>query len=65
VNLESAEDRDRAMTVSCTYCLAQAGQPCVRKGTDEVLANLPAHISRLSDAGVVHAPLDSREYTRG
>jgi hypothetical protein len=65
VNLEQLQDREQSLTVPCSFCLAQPGEPCVRKGTDEVLTNLPAHISRLADAGVVHAPLDSREYTRG
>jgi hypothetical protein len=65
VNLEDQADRDRALTVGCRYCLAEVGEPCVRKGTSDELRNFAAHPSRLTDAGVVHAPLDSRELRRG
>lgn len=65
MNLVDQADRDRALTVGCRYCLAQVGEPCVRRGTDEVLTNVAAHTPRLADAGVVHAPLDSRELRRG
>lgn len=61
MNLEAAQDREQALTVACPYCLAQPSEPCVRKGTDEVLVGPPAHTCRLDDAGVIHAPLDTRE----
>lgn len=65
MNLDQVSDRDRALTVACPYCLAQPGEPCVRKGTDELLVGPPAHTCRIDAAGVVHAPLDSRELRRG
>lgn len=65
MNLEDQADRDRALTVTCPYCNAQPDEVCVRKGTSEPLQNFAAHPSRLDAAGVVHAPLDSRELRRG
>lgn len=65
MNLEAAQDRERALAVACPYCNAQPGDPCVRKGTDAVLVGPPAHTNRIDAAGVQHAPMDSREYTGG
>lgn len=61
MNLEDLADRDRAETLPCTYCGVAAGEQCVIRGTDQPLRNFAAHISRLEAAGVLHAPLDSRE----
>lgn len=61
MNLEDAADRDQALTVPCTWCNAQPGEVCVRRGTDDPLLNIAAHLSRMHAAGVMHAPLDSRE----
>lgn len=65
MNLEDQADREQALTVACPYCVAAEREPCVRKGTDEPLVNVAAHTARLQAAGVMHAPLDSRELRRG
>lgn len=67
MNLELAEDRERALAVPCPPspygCAALAGEVCTRddgKGGREPIDRFPAHVARLAEAGVVHAPLDSR-----
>ncbi|MGD9991110.1 zinc finger domain-containing protein [Pseudonocardia sp.] len=62
---EDAADRTRALTVPCSYCHAMPGELCVRKGTTDTLVNPAAHLARLNDAGITHAPLDTRELRRG
>lgn len=62
-------DRDQAVTVPCPLppkgCGQPVGAPCVRATSrcsdGKPLTNAPAHTSRLQAAGVVHAPLSSRE----
>lgn len=61
MNFEDELDRRAALEVACRWCHAAKGEPCVRKGTDEPLQGPAAHTCRIDDAGVVHAPLDSRE----
>lgn len=64
MNLEDAEDRHRSLVVPCRYCPAKAGQVCVRRtadGTWVELERVAAHTPRLADAGVIHAPLLTRE----
>lgn len=60
MNLEDAEDRRQSMTVACPWCQVEPGEVCLRSDGSE-LERVAAHTSRLSAAGVVHAPLDSRE----
>lgn len=68
MNLEDQHDRERALTKPCPPrplgCGVGVGKPCVTS-TGEPLHRFPAHVARLQDAGVVHAPLDSRELRRG
>jgi hypothetical protein len=62
------DDRQRALTVPCSYCHALAGQPCTRTdlaGETRPLGVFPAHLPRLKAAGVLHAPIDSRDLRRG
>jgi hypothetical protein len=65
VNLTDQADRDRAETVPCPDrprgCAMPAGTTCRNLTTGEPLEHQPAHFARLRAAGVVHAPLDSRE----
>lgn len=65
MNLEDTRDRDQALTVPCSYCHVPAGELCVRLHDRAPLANVAAHTPRLREAGVVHAPIDSRELRRG
>lgn len=64
MNFELAEDAAHAARVRCPDrplgCGQPAGDPCVR-GDGRPLEHLPAHPARLKAAGVVHAPIDSRE----
>lgn len=61
MNLELAEDRRRALTVACRWCSAATGQLCTRRSDGRPLERLAAHEMRLRDAGVIHAPIDSRD----
>lgn len=61
MNLEDLADRRRALAVACPFCGAPAGDRCVRREDGGPLERFPAHTSRLDAAGVVHAPIDSRE----
>lgn len=65
MNLEDQADRDAALTVPCPLpplgCAQPAGARCVVAATGELLERAPAHVARLRDAGVVHAPLLTRE----
>lgn len=61
MNLEDLADRRRALAVDYPFCAVPAGDRCVRRDTGEPLERFPAHTSRLEAAGVVHAPIDSRE----
>lgn len=63
MNLEQQQDREQALTVACplTACAAPAGEMCRSFVTGRPHQNLPAHDARLRAAGVVHAPLDTRE----
>lgn len=65
MNLDLANDRDRAQAVPCPPpphgCAAPAGDPCVRIADGTPLEHLPAHTARIKAAGIVHAPIDSRE----
>lgn len=59
-------DQDQALTVACDNdpprgCGAPIGELCRNLATGQPLQHLPAHHSRLVKAGVVHAPLNSRE----
>lgn len=58
-------DRDQAETVACPDkprgCGRPAGTSCRNLHSGELLEHLPAHAARLAAAGVVHAPVDSRE----
>lgn len=65
MNLQDQADRDASLAVPCAYCHAEAGAVCVRLGTTVELVNAPAHTPRLRDAGVIHAPIDSRELRSG
>lgn len=60
MNLEDQADREQAETVVCPTCYVEPGSTCVRSDGGE-LVHLPAHTPRLKAAGVLHAPLDSRE----
>jgi hypothetical protein len=60
MNLIDADDRRQAETVDCPTCRAPRGTTCVR-GDGEPLVHAAAHTPRLTAAGVLHAPLDSRE----
>lgn len=66
MNLETARDRQASLAVGCPHCPAEPGQVCVRfeqlTGKWVELERIAAHPSRMSAAGVVHAPLDPREY---
>lgn len=68
MNLQDQTDRDQAETVACPDkprgCGRPAGTACRNLSTGEPLEHLPAHAARLAAAGVVHAPLDSRELSR-
>lgn len=64
MNLEDAEDRRRSLAVPCRHCPAQPGEVCVRPtadGTWVELERVAAHTPRLADAGVIHAPIPSRD----
>lgn len=63
MNLETAADRERALSVACPHCRAEQGQVCVRPDGEE-LQRAAAHTSRITAAGVVHAPIDSRDLRR-
>lgn len=67
MNAATRADQDQALTVPCAEprCNALIGERCVNVHTGEPLVKLPAHLSRLKAAGVVHAPLDSRDLRRG
>lgn len=65
MNLEDQADREQAMTVPCTWCGAVAGVECQNRVTGLPVEFIPAHVDRMKAAGVVHAPLDSRELRRG
>lgn len=65
MNLDDQADRDRAEQVACPPrplgCATPAGEPCRNLTTGQPLEHQPAHSARLRAAGVVHAPLDSRD----
>ena len=65
MNLADLANRDRAETVPCPEpprgCSAPAGETCRNLTTGAELAHQAAHNVRLRAAGVVHAPLDSRD----
>jgi hypothetical protein len=66
VNLELAADRELALTVACLAaaprgCGAPIGEPCRNLSTGQPVEHIAAHDARLRAAGVLHAPLDSRE----
>lgn len=71
MNLEDHADREQALTVACPEqpvgCGALPGEPCTRpdgRGGRAELTVFAAHTGRLKAAGVLHAPLDSRELRR-
>lgn len=65
MNLQDQHDREIAETVPCPDkprgCGRPAGTACRNLHTGELLERLPAHAARLAAAGVIHAPVDSRE----
>jgi hypothetical protein len=64
VNLEDAADRRASLAVPCSHCHAETGQVCTRpdgRGGRVELENVAAHTPRLADAGVIHAPIPSRD----
>ncbi len=64
MNLEDAEDRRRSLAVPCSHCHAEAGQVCTRsdgRGGRVELERVAAHTPRLHAAGVIHAPIPSRD----
>lgn len=65
MNRDDQADRDRAETVPCPDrplgCGMPAGTVCRNLHTGLPLERIPAHAARLRAAGVVHAPLDSRD----
>ena len=72
MNLEIQADREQALTVPCPPpplgCAAVEGSVCTRPdglGGRTELERFAAHDARLKAAGVLHAPLDSRELRRG
>lgn len=67
MNDELLADQDQAVTVPCPEerCRALIGEVCVNVHTNQPLRHLPAHNARLNAAGVLHAPLDSRDLRRG
>jgi hypothetical protein len=66
VNYDLLDDRAAACRVPCPVerCNAQAGDPCRNVHTGLPLEHLPAHDVRLKAAGVIHAPVDSRDLRR-
>jgi hypothetical protein len=44
------KERTRALTVKCTYCNAQPGEPCINKATNQPFQYAPAHPCRLVDS---------------
>ena len=70
MNPDLLDDRAAANRVPCTEprCNAQAGDPCVNVHTGLPLEHQPAHLVRvkagLAAAGIVHAPIDSRDLRR-
>lgn len=68
MNPDLRADRKRALTVPCGYCHAEPGQVCTRPnvltGEPKPLEVFAAHLPRLKAAGVVHAPIDSRDLRR-
>ena len=67
MNPDLLDDRATAASVPCTEprCNAQPGDPCVNVHTGQPLEHQAAHLARLKAAGVVHAPIDSRDLRRG
>lgn len=67
MNYDLLDDRAAAARVACPVnrCHAPAGEPCINVHTGKPLEHLPAHDARLKAAGVLHAPLDSRDLRRG
>lgn len=65
MNLQDQADREVAETVPCPDrphgCGRPAGTACRNLHTGEPLERIPAHAARLAAAGVVHAPVDSRD----
>lgn len=64
MNLEDAADRRASLVVPCSHCHAEPGQVCRRPTADGGWAELErvaAHTPRLADAGVIHAPIPSRD----
>lgn len=65
MNLADARDRDTAETVPCPPpphgCGRPAGTSCRNLVTGDLLGHIPAHAARLRAAGVIHAPVDSRD----
>lgn len=66
MNRDLLDDRAAAAAVPCSVprCNAQAGEPCRNVHTGQPLEHLPAHHARLKAAGIVHAPIDSRDLRR-
>lgn len=66
MNADLLADQDQAVTVPCPEprCSALIGEVCINVHTKQPLRHLPAHDSRLKAAGVVHAPIDSRDLRR-
>ena len=66
MNPDLLDDRAVACRIPCPVerCNAQPGQPCTNLHTGKPLEHLAAHLPRLKAAGVIHAPIDSRDLRR-
>lgn len=51
-NFQLLIDRAAAMTVPCRSCKAHPGEPCRNLVSGRELEHLPAHLERLTEAGV-------------
>lgn len=66
LDLERQADRELALTVACNAprplgCGAAVGEECTNLSTGGPLTRLAAHDARIKAAGVMHAPIDSRD----